>query len=210
MAKEALMEAIAMGADRCIFITDPVFAGADTLATSYTLARAIELKCSDFDLILCGSATSDSETAQVGPQLAEELNIPVVAYVSHFAWWGGSLRLKRLSDSFLETLEMDIPGLITVTTQSFKPRHIPIGGLIDAYDAADIQVIDAASLGSHQHKIGQRGSATKILKVYAASAKKQNAVMTGSPRKIVEELFANFEDFIGGAASKDLKPSKKK
>jgi electron transfer flavoprotein beta subunit len=210
MAKEALMEAVAMGADRCMLITDPAFAGADTLATSYTLARLIELKCRDFDLILCGSATSDSETAQVGPQLAEELNIPVVAYVSHFAWWGGSLRLKRLSDSFLETLEMDTPGLITVTIQSFKPRYVPVGGVIDAYNAADIQIIDAACLDSHRDKIGQRGSATKILRVYSASAKKQNVVMTGSPRKIVEELFANFEDFIGGAASKDLKPGKKK
>lgn len=207
MAEEVLMEAMAMGADRGVLITDPAFAGADTLATSYTLARTIEKICRDFDLILCGTSTSDSETAQVGPQIAEELDIPIVAYVSHFAWWGGALRLKRLSDHFIETLEMDLPGLITVTTNAFKPRYVPIGGLTVAFNAADIQVVDFESLGADKNKVGHKGSPTKILKVYSASAKKGNIVLTGTPRKIVEDFFANFEDFIGGAAAKDLKAS---
>jgi electron transfer flavoprotein beta subunit len=76
MAEEVLREAIALGADRGVLLCDRRLAGADTLATSYTLARALRRSCPDFDLILCGFATSDSETAQVGPQLAEALGIP--------------------------------------------------------------------------------------------------------------------------------------
>ena len=85
MAEEVLREAIALGADRGILLTDRRMAGGDTSATSYTLARAIEKTCAGFDLVLCGFSTSDSETAQVGPQLAEELGIPGVAYVDEIA-----------------------------------------------------------------------------------------------------------------------------
>ena len=75
MAEEVLYEAITMGADRGVLLSDPCLAGGDTFITSHTLARAIEKECPDFDLILCGCFTSDSETAQVGPQLAEELGL---------------------------------------------------------------------------------------------------------------------------------------
>ena len=101
--------------------------------TSYTLARAIEKACAGFDLILCGFSTSDSETAQVGPQLAEELDIPGVAYVDEIAVSGRTVRMQRLADNFLETLEMDLPGLVTVTTGGYAPRHVPLGGLQAAF-----------------------------------------------------------------------------
>ena len=121
MAEEVLREAIALGADRGILLTDRRMAGADTSVTSYTLARAIEKTCPGFDLVLCGFATSDSETAQVGPQLAEELDIPGVAYVDEIELSGRTVRMQRLADNFLETLEMDLPGLVTVTTGVYSP-----------------------------------------------------------------------------------------
>lgn len=210
MAEEILREAVALGADRGVLLTDRQMAGADTSATSFTLARAIEKICPDFDLVLCGFATSDSETAQVGPQLAEELEVPGVGYVDEITVSGRSVRMRRLSDNFLETLEMDLPGLITVTTSVFIPRHVPLGGLQAAFDRADILTLDAASLGLDAERIGVRGSATKILSVTSPTAGKKNLVLTGTPKRIVEQLFEKFDDKIGGAIGKDLKPERKR
>ena len=210
MAEEVLREAIALGADRGVLLTDREMAGADTSVTSYTLARAIEKICPAFDLVLCGFATSDSETAQVGPQLAEELNVPGVGYVDEIAVSGRTVRMQRLSDNFLETLEMDLPGLITVTTGVYIPRHVPLGGLQAAFDTADIATLDAESLGLDSERIGVKGSATKILNVTSPTAGKKNIVLTGTPKRIVEQLFERFDDKIGGAIGKDLKLDRQK
>ena len=208
MAEEVLREAIALGADRGILLTDRRMAGGDTLATSYTLARAIEKTSPSFDLVLCGFSTSDSETAQVGPQLAEELSIPGAAYVDEIVVAGRTATLRRIADNFLETLEMPLPGLIAVTTGSYTPRHVPLGGLQAAFSAARIETFDAKALGLDAGKIGATGSATRILNVYSPTAKKENCVLTGTPKRIVEQLFDEFDDKIGGAISQDLKSSK--
>ena len=209
MAEEVLREAIALGADRGVLLTDRKMAGADTSVTSYTLARAIEKACPGFDLVLCGFSTSDSETAQVGPQLAEELDIPGVAYVDELEIVGRTVRMQRLSDNFLETLEMDLPGLVTVTTGRYAPRHVPLGGLQAAFSGAEILSLDAAAVGLDPDRIGVKGSATKILNVYSPTEGKKNIIMTGAPKRIVEQLFERFDDKIGGAIGQDLKTDKK-
>jgi electron transfer flavoprotein beta subunit len=208
-AEEVLREAIALGADHGVLLTDRRMAGADTAVTSFTLARAIEKTFPGFDLVLCGFSTSDSETAQVGPQLAEELAIPGVAYVDEIEVAGRAVRMQRISDNFLETLEMDLPGLISVTTSAYTPRYVPLGGLQASFDAADIVSLDAAKLGLDPELIGAKGSATKILNVYSPVAKKKNIILTGTPKRIVEQLFERFDDKIGGAISKDLKSDKR-
>jgi electron transfer flavoprotein beta subunit len=205
MAEEVLREAIAAGADRGVLLSDKVMAGADTFATSYTLARAIEKECPDFDLVLCGCYTSDSETAQVGPQLAEELDIPGAAYVEHLELHGHILHMQRLSDDFLETLEMELPGLVTVTTQQFAPRYVSLAGVQDAFEEVDIVTLGTADIGLSSELIGMRGSPTRILDVYSPTAEKKNMVMKGAPRKIVDQLFEKFGDKISGAIGKDLK-----
>jgi electron transfer flavoprotein beta subunit len=209
MAEEVLREAIALGADRGVLLTDRRMAGADTFMTSYILARAIEKTCPGFDLVLCGFATSDSETAQVGPQLAEELDIPGVAYVDEIEVSGRTVRMQRLADHFLETLEMDLPGLITVTAGVYVPRYVPLGGLQAAFEAAAITTLDATALGLDPARLGAGGSATRILKVYSPTLEKKNIVLTGTPKKIAEQLFKQFDDKIGGAIGKDLKSDKK-
>jgi electron transfer flavoprotein beta subunit len=205
MAEEILRESLAMGADRGILLTDPRMAGADTLITSYTLARAIAKECPDFDLILCGCQTSDSETAQVGPQLAEELEIPAVAYVEKVEIHGRGVQMQRESDDFLETLEMDMPGLITVTTTCYKPRYAPMSGLQDAFEAGDIiyRNMDHLCLGSGA--VGMKASPTRILDVYSPTARKRNIVLKGSAKKSAETLFDQFGDKLSGAMAKDLK-----
>jgi electron transfer flavoprotein beta subunit len=209
MAEEVLREALALGADRGVLLSDRKMAGADTSVTSYTLARAIEKACPGFDLVLCGFSTSDSETAQVGPQLAEELDIPGVAYVGELSLAGGTVRMQRFTDNFIETLEMDLPGLVTVTTGRYAPRHVPLGGIQAAFAEADIVRLDAAALRLDPERIGAKGSATKILNVYSPTEGKENIVLTGAPRRIVEQLFERFDDKIGGAIGKDLKMGKK-
>ena len=210
MAEEVLREAIALGADRGVLLTDRRMAGADTSVTSYTLARAIEKACSGFDLVLCGFSTSDSETAQVGPQLAEELAIPGVTGVDGIELLGRTVRMRRLSDNFLETLEMDLPGLITITVGKSVPQHVPLGGLQAAFDKAEILTLAADDLGLDPERIGVKGSATRILSVTSPTAAKKNLILTGAPKRIVEQLFERFDDKIGGAIGRDLKMEKTK
>jgi electron transfer flavoprotein beta subunit len=209
MAEEVLREAIALGADRGVLLSDRSMAGADTAVTSYTLARAIEKTCPGFDLVVCGFATSDSETAQVGPQLAEDLAIPGVAYVDEIELAGRTARMRRLADNFLETLEMDLPGLITVTGGVYTPRYVPLDGLKAAFDTGDISKLDTAALGLDPERVGARGSATRILNVYSPTAGKKNLVLSGAPKKIAEQLFRQYDDKIGAAIGKDLKADKK-
>ena len=204
-AEEILREAIALGADRCLMVSDPGMAGADTLATSFTLARAIEIFCPDFDLILCGAQTSDSETAQVGPQLSEELNIPCITSVEDLVMSGGVLRIKRVSDNFLETLEMNLPGLVTIAAGRFAPRYTSMAGLQGAFKDPGILTVGARDLGLDENDVGLKGSATRILDIFSPVARKENIVLTGAPKKIVEELFERFDDVIGSVIRKDLK-----
>jgi electron transfer flavoprotein beta subunit len=205
MAEEILRESLAMGADRGILLTDPRMAGADTLITSYTLACAIAKECPDFDLILCGRHTSDSETGQVGPQLAEELDIAAVAYVERIQISGRRVCMQRESDDFLETLEMDMPGLITVTTTGYPPRYVPMSGLQDAFEAGDIRCLSMDHLGLESGSVGMNASPTRILDVYSPTARKKNTVLKGTAKKSVENLFEQFGDKLSGAMAKDLK-----
>jgi electron transfer flavoprotein beta subunit len=206
MAEEVLRQALALGADQGVLISDPAMAGADTFVTSFILAAAIRRVCMDFDLILCGCYTTDSETAQVGPQLAEELDLPAAAFVEEIARKKDRLVVKRLSDGFIETLEMDLPGLVTVSTHHFVPRFFSLAGIEDAFpDTAPIQTLTAADLGLKRESIGTQASPTHILNVYAARTDKKNVVLRGAPKQIVEDLLARFGDRIGGAMGKDIK-----
>jgi electron transfer flavoprotein beta subunit len=126
-------EAMATGADRAILLADPAFAGADTLATSHVLAKAIS-KLDPFpDLVLCGMQTIDSDTGHVGPQIAEELGIPQVCGVNEIHLEKDFLTVKRLSDGFLETLRVDLPALLAVTHELSSVRHLPFGALEVAF-----------------------------------------------------------------------------
>ncbi len=205
MAEEILRESLAMDADRGVLLTDPRMAGADTLITSYTLARAIAKESPDFDLILCGCQTSDSETAQVGPQLAEELDIASVAYVEQIRISGRKVRMQRESDDFLETLEMDLPGLITVATTGYPPRYAPLSGLQDAFETGDVTHRNMDYLELESGAVGMKASPTRILDVYSPAARKKNIVLKGSGKKCAEILFDRFGDKLSGAMAKDLK-----
>ncbi len=204
-AEAVLREALALGADRGILVTDPRLAGADTFITAEILGRAIRRECPAVDLILCGSRTSDSETGQVGPQLAVTLDLPSVAYVETMALDGGCLSVERLCDGFFEALEVDLPALVTVAIRSFRSRHVPMAGLEAAFSEGEVRTVDAEDLGLAVDFSAGPASPTQIRNVYTPTAAAASVVLRGAPRKIVAELLDRYEDRIGGAAGRDLK-----
>ena len=203
-AEEVLREALALGADQAVLLCDARLAGADTLATSYTLAQAIRAVAPSFDLLLLGSTTTDSETGQVGPQLAEELDLPAVCDVEHLELAANSLTVRRVCDGFLETLALDLPALATITTQEFTPRQTPLGGLERAFSQGAVRVLDAQAIGADLNKVGDRGAAGRMLRVYSPTAQKKCVLLGGAVKKSVQELFERYGDRLGGLIGQDL------
>jgi len=203
-AQEVLYEALALGADQAVLLCDPRLAGADTLATSHTLARAIQAVVPDLDLALLGCHTTDSETGQVGPQLAEELDLPAAFNVEHLELAGRTLTVRRVYDGFLETLALDLPALLTITTQEFTPRQTTLGGLERAFAQGAVRVLDAEAIGADPAQVGEAGSAGRMLRVYSPTAQKKGVLLTGAVKKSVQELFERHGDRLGGLIGQDL------
>jgi electron transfer flavoprotein beta subunit len=203
-AEEILREALAMGADRAILLSDRRLTGSDTLITSHALAKSIQTQCKDFDLIFCGCHTSDSETAQVGPQMAEELDIPCVAYVDQLTTNKSYVSISRKSDGFIETLEMDFPGLLTISTAYYIPRYAPLKGLHNAFQSQDIDNITIEDIGLPKNFSGAKETPTKIVNVYSPSTKNNNVVLKGSPNYVVDQLLDQFGDKISSVILKSL------
>jgi len=207
-AEEVLREALAMGADRGILICDRILAGSDTYATSSILASAIQKEVPACDLILCGAYTSDSETAQVGPQLAEELNLPAAAYAENLDVSGRSLRVRRLVDNFRETLEMEFPALVTISMEKYEPRYVSFTGLDMAFTQAGISILNAQDLGITPVALSDRGSRTKVRKVFVRKAQKENVMITGAAAIAVSEFLDQYESKIGAAIGKSIEAKK--
>lgn len=161
-ADEVLREALAMGADNGILVTDRVLGGADTWATSSTLAGA--LKRLDYDLIITGRQAIDGDTAQVGPQLSEHLDIPVISYVQNLRIDGEYVIAERQFEDRYHLLRVKMPCLITALSELNTPRYMTPGGIFDAYGAEltvwgrqDLKEVDDSN-------IGLKGSPTQIAK----------------------------------------------
>ena len=132
-ADEVLREALAMGADHAVLVTDRVLGGADTWATSSTLAGALRLL--EYDLIITGRQAIDGDTAQVGPQISEHLDIPVVSYVQNMKIEGEYVIAERQFEDRYHVLKVKMPCLITALSELNPPRYMTPGGIFDAYDA---------------------------------------------------------------------------
>ena len=158
-AEEALRETLAFGVDRGVLLSDPAFAGADTLATAHTLAAGIQ-KLGSFSLILCGARTLDSDTAQVGPQIAEILDLPMAAYVDKASSRGESLRVERRLDGVRERLLLPLPALITVAGQMQTERPLSLGSVEGAFGEPEIVHWGKQDLDVDPGRIGWEGSAT--------------------------------------------------
>jgi len=207
-AQEILREALALGADRAILICDRLLAGSDTFATSWILAEAIKKECPKFDLLLCGAYTSDSETAQVGPQLAEKLDLPAAAYVEKLEINGRTLRVRRLVDNFRETLEMEFPALVTVSMENYEPRYTTLVGLENSFDENSVIILDAGALGINAAVMENQGSRTKVRKVFLRKAQKENVLLQGTAAAVVTEFLNKYQRKISTAIGKSIEDVK--
>lgn len=161
-AQEVLREAIAMGADAGILVTDRVLGGADTWATSQTLAGAI--RNLEYDLIITGRQAIDGDTAQVGPQISEHLDIPVISYAQDIKIDGDSVIVQRQYDDRYHVLKAKMPCLITAIAELNEPRYMTPGGIFDAFEK-EITVWGRADLKDVlDSDLGAKGSPTKIAK----------------------------------------------
>ena len=177
-ADEVLREAMAMGADNGILVTDRVLGGADTWATSTTLAGA--LRNIDYDLIITGRQAIDGDTAQVGPQISEHLDIPVISYAKAIKVEGDSVIVERQYDDGYHVVKAKMPCLVTALSELNEPRYMTPGGIFDAYDA-EITVWGRKDLKDvDDSNIGLAGSPTKI-------AKASDKVRKGAGEKVTPE-----------------------
>ncbi len=187
---EALRQAIAMGADEAILISDRAFAGADTWATSYTISQAIK-QVGNFDLILCGKQAIDGDTGQVGPGVAEFLDIPQVTFVNEIKYDDGKFLIKRELEDGYELISAESPVLVTVTKEINEPRYPSLKGKMKA-KTAEIITWNLADIKADENNTGLAGSPTKVLKVFTPPVKGDSEVISYSEcecfGKVVEKI----------------------
>lgn len=191
-AKEVLLECLSMGADRAILVSDRAFAGADTWATSETLAGTIK-KIGDYDIIFCGRQAIDGDTAQVGPQIAERLNIPQVTYVESLEEQGNDLIVRRQLEDGYEMIKLAKPALLTAIKELNEPRYPSIAGIIAACRDKEVEVWSVNDIEVDLAQIGLKGSPTKVKKSFTPEVKGKGVILQGSAKEVSEQLVINLK-----------------
>jgi electron transfer flavoprotein beta subunit len=174
-AQSVLRQALSMGADRGILLSDRAFAGADTLATSYTLTMAIDKIASEspVDLILCGKQAIDGDTAQTGPGIATRMKITQLTYVSKVQWLNPEkkeIQVVRKLDKGTEVIRGKLPALLTVELDLVKPRRAGLPALIHSL-TAPVDVWDAEDISAVKNMVGIKGSPTWVRKISSPPSK---------------------------------------
>ncbi len=190
-AESALRDALAMGADDVYLVSDRALAGSDTWATSYALAQAIR-KIGPADLILCGKQAIDGDTAQVGPGIAEFLDLPIVTYIRKLEVVDGKVRVERVFEDGFEVIETPIPVVLTVLKEMNVPRLPSLKGRMRA-KRAEIKTLSAADIEADPALIGLKGSPTRVIKIFSPPRKSGGMKLDGtSPmdaaRIVIEKL----------------------
>jgi electron transfer flavoprotein beta subunit len=190
-AETALRDAISLGADDAVLLTDRLFAGSDTWATAYTLSRAIELF--GFDIIICGKQAIDGDTAQVGPEIAEFLDIPHIAYIRKIEEiQNDRIVIQRLMDDGYDIMESTLPVLFTVVKELNIPRMPSLKGKMAAKKAV-IKKMTADDLKAHEDNLGLKGSPTQVKNIFAPETKKDRKLLEGSSEEVVDSLVKELE-----------------
>lgn len=194
--EKALRDAIAMGADKAILLSDRAFAGADTWATSYTLAQAIK-KIGNFDIILFGKQAIDGDTAQVGPGVAEKLGIPQITNARKIEMQekDGVKKVsveRSLEDSF-ELVESKLPVAVTVTKEINSPRYPSLKGMMKA-KKAEITVWNAKDIQADPELVGLNGSCTQVVKIFTPEMRKKGEILQGQADEIVNNLIQKLRE----------------
>lgn len=194
-AEDVLRQALACGADRAVLVSDRSFAGADTWATSYTLAKAVE-QCAPFDLIICGKQAIDGDTAQVGPGLAMRLGIPYATCIQKIrSATDEELVVERMMDDGHDLLSVGFPALLTVVKDINQPRVPSLKGKMKA-KKAQVTVLTATDIKADPANIGLGGSPTQVVKVFPPEPRGQRAILSGSVDEQVEQLVARLAPYL--------------
>ncbi|MHA1864076.1 MAG: electron transfer flavoprotein subunit beta/FixA family protein [Candidatus Thorarchaeota archaeon] len=187
-AKDALLKALAMGGDKAVHLTDRAFAGADTWATSLTLAE--QIRKMEFDLVICGKQAIDGDTAQVGPELAELLSIPQICYVRkiEISEDGKHVIAHRETDEGYEVVKAKLPVLLTATKGLNEPRLPNIMGIMKAKQKP-FEEVNIETLGTDPELLGLNGSPTQVRKIFPPE-KKEGGIMVDAedPAAAVKQL----------------------
>jgi len=186
-ATSNLREGLAMGADRAVLLSDPVFAGSDTLATSLILAAGCR-SIGDFDMVFLGNFSIDGSTAQVCAQLADFLNLPNVMHVIDMEWQeNGKIIITQKIEQGYVKLEATLPVVLSVRKELNKPRYVPFTGILAA-ESKEIKVLSNEDLGVDSSSIGLEGSPTKMMGLELRRFERAKERLEGSIEEIVEKL----------------------
>lgn len=196
-AKEILREALSMGADEVFLISDRKFGGSDTWATATIIASAIE-KIGDYDIILCGRQAIDGDTAQVGPEIAEFLDIAQITYVKEIELDGDVLNVKRFTENGDYTYEVKTPVLLTAIKELNTPRYPTVRGIIENYgddSESKIDVISFEDLKVDESQIGLKGSPTNVYKSFVPVKSKSSQIIEGQTvKEITDKLIMKLSE----------------
>jgi len=190
-ADVALREALAMGADEAILLSDRAFGGSDTWATSYIIAEAIKI-IGDYDIIFCGRQAIDGDTAQVGPQIAEKLGIPQITYVQNFKIEGDKVVCERALEDGYQVIETTMPCLLTAIKDLNEPRYPSVGGIFDAYEK-QIKVWGINEVPIDTTKAGLKGSPTNVFRTFTPEPKGAGMMLEGADKETVKDLIARLQ-----------------
>ena len=186
-AAEALKEAVSLGVDDVVLLSDRAFAGADTWATSYALSQGIR-KIGAFDLVIAGKQAIDGDTAQVGPETADMLGIPFVAYIRKIEKVeGGTMVAERLMDEGYDIVETSLPAVITVVKEINTPRLPSLKGKMKA-KSLQVKPWTAADIGADPDRIGLKGSPTQVVRIFPPAPRGQREILSGSIEDQVAEV----------------------
>jgi electron transfer flavoprotein beta subunit len=192
-AAEALKEAVAMGVDDVALISDRAFAGADTWATSYTLAKGIK-KIGNFDLVIAGKQAIDGDTAQVGPETADMLGIPFVAYIRKIETIAdGKMTAERMMDEGYDVVETSLPALITVVKEINQPRLPSLKGKMKA-KGLKVPTLNAVDIEADANMLGLKGSPTKVVRIFPPAPRGEREILSGTIEQQVDLAAKKLKD----------------
>ena len=203
-ASDALVQALAMGADRAVHLNDRAFAGSDTLATSRALALALERE--QPDLVICGRNSTDAETGQVGPEIAEILGVPQITAVSKLDLdpKAGTISATRLTDEGYQELECPLPALVTITDGAAEEIY-PRREQMQEAASRPVQQVTAADLTEDLSQFGLDGSPTWVDEIFSLESTRLGTVVRDlPPDESVAQLMEFLEErgvFDGDASS---------
>jgi len=184
---DTLKEAISLGADEAILLSDNAFEGGDTWATAFTLSAAIN-KLGQYDLVICGRQAVDAATGQVGPQLAEMLKIPAVTNVNKIEEIAdGGMRVRRMTDEGQAVIQISLPAVITVTKEINVPRLPSLRSIVKSRSAV-IPVWGLKELGLDTSKVGLAGSFTQVVKLFRPERTRKTTRLQGELKEQVDLL----------------------